>query len=599
MIRFVGFIDVPGHERFVRNMLAGVASVDLALLVVAADDGPMPQTGEHLAILDLLGIPRGAVVITKIDRAEPARVEEVSAAVTALLAGTTLEGAPVFPVSALAGTGMEALRSHLVRVAQALPERPSNGGFRLAIDRSFTLAGAGLVVTGAVFAGVVRTGDTVRLTPSGREARVRGIHALDRPAEQGRAGERCALALAGPRLAKDDLGRGEWAVASHAHLATTRLDVRLRLLASEDRALAHWTPVHMHLGAGEGTGRVILLGERRVTPGAEALARIVVERPVHAMHGDRLVLRDQSARRTIGGGRVIDPLPQERAGGQAQRMAVLEAMDTTEPAASLEALLEITPRGVDLAHFALVRNLRPEEMDAVLSAAPHRSYRTRSTTRAVSMARWRAVADGLGSAVAGHHETHPDSAGPREPDLLREVRELGHRELLRAVLESLIRDGELAREGLALCRPGHTPVLPPEDEALWSAVSPHVQPGSLHPLALGDLAKHLDLPLDQVEKGLERLARRGRLVRVDRNRYLHPAALAHLARIAEQLAERSEGGRFDARAYRDASGIGRNLTIQVLEFFDVAGLTRRIGDARLLARPAAEVFGASSSGSAC
>ena len=424
----VGFVDVPGHERFVRNMLAGVASVDLALLVVAADDGPMPQTEEHLAILDLLGIPRGAVVITKIDRVETTRVAQICTAAAALVEGTTLEGAPVIPVSALVGTGMDALRSHLAGIADALPERSPRGGFRLAIDRSFTLPGAGLVVTGAVFSGVVRTGDTVRLTPSGREARVRGIHALDRPTSEGRVGERCALALAGGRLAKETLGRGEWVVAPHGHLATTRLDVRLRLLASETKALAHWTSVHVHLGAGEVTGRVVLFGERRVAPGAEILARIVVAEPVHATHGDRLVLRDQSARRTLGGGRVIDPLPQDRARGQVQRMAVLEAMDEPDPAASLEALLEIAPRGVDLEHFALVRNLRPEEMEALLSATPHHGYRARSVVQAVSLRRWRTMIDSLGSVVDRHHEAHPDSVGLRESDLLREVREGERRE---------------------------------------------------------------------------------------------------------------------------------------------------------------------------
>ena len=182
-------------------------------------------------------------------------------------------------------------------------------------------------------------------------------------------------------------------------------------------------------------------------------------------------------------------------------------------------------------------------------------------TRAISTRRWQSLTGRIESVVADQHEARPDSVGPRESDVLREVRELGHREMARAALESLVREGKLVREGLALRRSDHTPQLPAEDEAFWSAVSPHVLPESLHPLAVGDLAKRLEQPLDQVQQGLERLARRGRLVRVDRNRYLHPAAVAHLARIAEELAQGSEDGRFDARAYRDASGIGRNLSI--------------------------------------
>ncbi len=226
----VGFVDVPGHERFIRNMLAGVSGIDFVLLVVAADDGVMPQTREHAAILDLLGVARGAVALSKIDRVAPERVAAVRAEIAALLADTVLAGAPVFPVSAVSGDGIDALKRALAESARAAPAKDASGNFRLAVDRAFTVTGAGLVVTGAVISGSVALGDTVRATGSERTARVRSIHAQNRAAPLGRAGERCALNLAGSELKLDLVARGDWIVAPDAPGAVARLDARIRIL---------------------------------------------------------------------------------------------------------------------------------------------------------------------------------------------------------------------------------------------------------------------------------------------------------------------------------------------------------------------------------
>jgi len=247
----IGFVDVPGHERFIRNMLCGVAGVDFALLVVAADDGVMPQTREHVAILDLLGMARGAVALTKIDRVAPDRVEGVAQEVRALLTPTALRAVPLFPVSAATGDGIAALSAHLQETAQRTPPRPAKGNFRLAIDRAFTIAGAGLVVTGAIFSGAVAVGDTVRVLGADRIARVRALHAQNREERAAQAGERCALNLSGADLTLEQLERGDWITGPDAPAPVKKFDARLRLLPSEARALAHWTPVHLHLGAAD------------------------------------------------------------------------------------------------------------------------------------------------------------------------------------------------------------------------------------------------------------------------------------------------------------------------------------------------------------
>lgn len=264
----LGFVDVPGHERLVRNMLAGATGIDHVLLVVAADDGPMPQTREHLAILDLLGLTRGAVVLTKSDLVPDARLAEVRAEIDALLQPTGLAGSPVFAVSNLTGAGMAALEQHLLLAQQAQAPAAADGLFRLAVDRCFSLAGIGTVVTGTAVSGRVAVGDRVLVSPRKLPVRVRGLHAQNRESQRGLAGQRLALNLAATGLEKSDIARGDWIVAEAAHAATRRIDARLRLLAGEARDLAHWTPVHLHLGACDVGARVVLLEGPALAPGA-------------------------------------------------------------------------------------------------------------------------------------------------------------------------------------------------------------------------------------------------------------------------------------------------------------------------------------------
>ena len=299
-----GFVDVPGHEKFVHTMLAGAGGIDLALLVVAADDGIMPQTREHLAILDLLGIRRGMVALTKSDLAGPERLAALRAEIAELLAPTGLDGAPVFPVSSLTGAGIPALRDALARAEAETAARATGDRFRMAIDRSFTLAGAGTVVTGTVLSGRVATGDQVTLSPSGLPARVRGIHAQNRKADQGLAGQRCALNLAGEAITREAIHRGDLALDPVLHAPTQRIDVTLRVLAGEPKPLATWFPARLHLGAAETGARIVPL-QGPLGPGKSGLAQIVLDRPVAAAFGERFILRDTSARRTIGGGEMI------------------------------------------------------------------------------------------------------------------------------------------------------------------------------------------------------------------------------------------------------------------------------------------------------
>jgi selenocysteine-specific elongation factor len=573
----IGFVDVPGHERFIHNMLSGVAGIDFALLVVAADDGPMPQTREHLAILDLLGVAQGAVALTKMDRAGAARVDEVKALIAALLAPTALARAPVFPLSVVSGAGVDALKAHLEAAARALQPRGSEGNFRLSVDRCFSIAGAGRVVTGTAVSGEIAVGDTIRILRAGATARVRSIHAQNAAVTRARAGQRCALNLAGVD-GKSPIERGDWVVAGTPPPAVRKFDARLRVLADEAKPLAHWTPVHVHLGAADVTGRVALLEGPSIAPGDAGLAQLVLDRPLGALRGDGFILRDQSARRTLAGGRVIDVFPPVRGRARPERLAVLAAQSLDDPAAALEQLLAQAPEGVELRRFAMNRNLTPAAAASLYARVPMQQ----AADRGFSPRQWAALRGRALAALETWHRRAPDSAGPPEDRLLEGSGLRLPRDAVSALADALLREGAIVREGAGMRLPGHRIQLSGADAALWQQAAALLERSDLRPPSVAELAAKLDMDARRLDTALSRLERHGLLVRVSKTRFFLPDTLRRLEAIAEDEARAS--GAITAAAFRDRAGIGRNLTIELLEFFDRIKFTRRKGDAHVLLR---------------
>jgi selenocysteine-specific elongation factor len=586
----LGFIDVPGHEKFVRNMLAGVSGIDFALLVVAADDGPMPQTEEHLAILNLLGVRVGAIAITKIDRVTPQRLAEATQEIRVLLAGTTLESAPVFALSAITGDGIDALQDLLESAARAFDTRRDDGNFRLAIDRSFTISGAGLVVTGTVYAGRVSVGDRLILSPAGTPVRVRAIHAQNREAAHGRAGERCALNITGSGIDQNSAHRGDWILAAPAHAPVQRLDAEITVLASEQRALRHWTPVHLHLAAVAVTGRVAVLEGGSIAPGNSGLVQLVLDEPIGALSGDRFILRDQSARRTIGGGRIIDPFSPARGRARPARMLILRQMGDDDPATELRALLSASPDGVDLARFALARNLTSAESDALWEQVEMiRSGASRNQT-GIAPDHWDALLDGVLGVLREWHAKRPDQPGPEEARLRRALPGRPSEALFGAALLDLLHGGRISRDGAHLTLPGHRPAFSPADAALWAQIETLLVEGGTRPPRVLEIAEAVSLDGRATQRFLQRAARVGLVLRVADNRFYTPAVLLDLARLAQTLAADAPEDGFTAGAFNKRTGIGRNLTIELLEFFDKKGLTRRDGAGRKLTAKPEDVF---------
>jgi selenocysteine-specific elongation factor len=573
----LGFVDVPGHERLVHTMVAGACGIDFALLTVAADDGVMPQTLEHLAIIDLLGVSAGAVALTKIDRVTHGRAQEAETQVRAALSATPLARARIFPIDAtdVDCPGLAALRQHLHELAARVPTRADEGLFRLAVDRVFTLPGHGTVAAGTVFSGRVHAGDTVMVMPGKLSARVRSLHAQSRPAEMGRAGERCALALTG--VAKTDLARGDWLADPRVFIASTRLDVRLHLLREGQAQLKAWSPVHVHLGTAHRLAHVVPLEEPRLAAGDSTRVQLVFDSQVCATCGERFIVRDAQGRHTVGGGRVLDPQPPARRRRTPERLAVLMAFGRLVEGGGIEPLLTQARYGMTVAELVRLCGRAPEELplppEAIKIEAGGECF-------VLMPDRWQALRDGALSALARFHEEVPDQAGPDSGRLRRMSFPDAPKALWQAVLVQLQEERRLLARGAWLHLPEHHVTLSEADRALAGKLRPLIRAGRFDPPWVRDLASTVHEREERVRAVLRKLVGEGEVYQVVRDLYYDRDAIADLAAVLGAC--HRDHGAVHAARFRDSVGLGRKRAIQILEFFDRIGHTRRIRDAHVL-----------------
>jgi selenocysteine-specific elongation factor len=586
----IGFIDVPGHERFIRNALCGLAGTDFTLLVVAADDGPMPQTREHLAIIDLLGIARGAVVLTKTDRVSQQRLDVTSGHVAELLASTTLRHARIFPGSTVTGEGIQSLLDHLVEAgSNMMPPSPS-GRFRMPVDRAFDIVGSGFVVTGTVFSGSVTVGDMVQVPGLDNQLRVRGIHAQNARTEIGRAGQRCAINLAGPDLRKELIGRGAWLAGEGVPAPVTKLDAELRVLADAERPLEHWTPVHVHLGASETTGRVAILTGSEIAPAATGLVQIVLDKPFGAVFGDHFIVRDQSARSTLGGGRVVDVFPPRRGRARPERLAWLNAGGEASASAALEALLALSPHGIDLDQFAANRNLTPTEMAEIERMVVMKTVSGDPARFAFSPSAWQSVRARVFARLEAWHEENPGSEGVAGNDIIAGSEGIPPAAVQLAIAGELVREGTLIKTEFGLRLATHQARLAPADARLWEAINRAFDAAAPRPLTVRELAEASSLDQRRAEAFLTRAARLGLIHYVSKTRLARTNDLRQLAQVVEQIARSTNDATVGVAQLRDASGIGRNMSVEIMEFFDKQHFTQRVGDRHRVVKPADSLF---------
>ena len=577
----LGFIDVPGHERLVHTMLAGASGIDFALLAVAADDGVMPQTREHLAIIDLLGIGRGVVALTKTDIASPERVVEVIAQIGRETAGTKLEAAEILPVSARTGQGIDRLRSWLERAADDIPDRSSEARFRLAVDRVFTLPGVGIVVTGTVLSGSVHVGDRVLVSPSGQAARVRSLHAQNRPADSGQAGERCALNLVGDGVSKESIHRGDVVLDPDLHAPTDRIDARLHLLPSETRPVRQWFPARLHHASAEVGAHIVLLDDELMAPGAAADVQLVLDRPIAAAVSDRYVIRDVSAQRTIGGGKFIDLRPPARKRRTPERRAQRAAHTIADPSACVEALLATPPFAWDLAVFARDRALTASQTARISQASGFVLLDTGASRIAIAPDRWQAFGSMLVEQLAAYHAENPDVQGIGREKLRLLMQPRLPAAAFAVALQKSAASGRIVLDGSFVRLAAHTLRLAPHDETAWAEIAPLLGgEARFRPPRVRDIAAATHHPERDVRRLLKLAGRLGWADEVAHDHFFLRPTVYEMTAIVADLAANGGDGVFTAAQFRDRVENGRKVAIQILEFFDRHGVTLNKDDLR-------------------
>ncbi|MEG5596887.1 selenocysteinyl-tRNA-specific translation factor [Enterobacter hormaechei] len=555
--RVLGFIDVPGHEKFLSNMLAGVGGIDHALLVVACDDGVMAQTREHLAILQLTGNPQLTVALTKADRVEEARIDEVRQDVLAALSEYGFKDAALFVTVATEGRGIDALRNHLQQIPSR--EQASHHRFRLAIDRAFTVKGAGLVVTGTALSGEVHVGDTLWLTGVNKPMRVRGLHAQNQPVEQAHAGQRIALNIAGD-AEKDQLNRGDWLLADAPPEPSERIIVSLQT----HTPLTQWQPLHIHHAASHITGRVSLL--------ENDLAELVFDSPLWLANNDRLVLRDISARETLAGARVVMLDPPRRGKRKPEYLQWLAALaQTRDDKSALDIHLE---RGaVDLAAFAWARQLSGEGL-RLLTQEPGFIQAGNSLLNAPVAARWQRK---VLSTLATYHEQHQDEPGPGRERLRRMALPMEDDALVLLLIENMRESGVIASHHGWLHLPEHKAGFTAEQDAVWQKVAALFGD---EPWWVRDLARETNTDEQLMRQVLRHAAQQGMIVAIVKDRYYRNDRIVAFANLIRELDQAR--GSTCAADFRDRLNVGRKLAIQILEYFNRIGFTRRRGNDHVL-----------------
>ena len=520
----IGFIDVPGHSRFMRNAICGLAATDFVLFVIAADDGVMPQTEEHLAVIDLLKVERGAIAISKADGVSNAQLETVKQRINQFVDNTMAAEWPIFSVSSLSNEGIGVLRDYLVE--RGLVEKQGDEGiqvqdnFRMPIDRVFSLKGVGLVATGTIFAGKVQQGDTVTIAGSNKRLRVRGLKIQNSDAEFGMRGQRCAINLAGSELQKGSIKRGSWVTAEIVSDPVYRFDAEIRILDSVDRSLKHWTPVHLHHAASESTARVAVLESQAIRPSTSGLVQIVCDHPIGACFGDQFVIRDQSARTTIGGGQVIDIYPPRRGRTKPERIQLLRLLNQSNAETALQALLSTDSKDIDLKRFIANRNFTSEAASKLLE-------------------RLNIEIGDLDKVRKGTVKAYPEQKSQS------------------AVLSN------------------RTSI---KDDPFWQEIEAVLMAAELNLLRVDDIAARVNIASKQCQSLLMCAVREGLLIKLSAVFFILPNLLVELRQLVQKLLEQLDG--FSVAQFRDISGLGRNRCIEILECLDNLGITLRIDQQR-------------------
>lgn len=583
----VGFIDVPGHRRFINNMISGVSGIDIGMLVVAADDGLMPQTREHLQVMNLLGVEHYLLVVTKCDRADDQRIGQVCDDVSALLP----ENTPVFMISNTTGAGVDRLQAEIARRAHICTGRRAQGHFRMSIDRAFHLQGRGLILTGTIASGTVTNGENLLLQPQQKNLRVRGIHTQDAPAALGKAGERCAVNVSGD-VHKDDIQRGDWVTSDACIDATSRFDARIRLLPDAAFPLKRLSDVKLHIGAKHIKARLILLqGEStsasRIQPGESGLAQLVTDRPVLCCHGDRFLLRDYGETATLGGGVVLDPQGQKTRKSSGARLRFLAAMEYPDIEDAIRAALATGgdgSSGYTLNYGALLKSWNIPRQESPGESLPGIARIETSVGELwLAESRWTELKDSVLDTIIQLHRDNPNEAGFKPSQVAGAALSSRDQPFFQSATVALLKsNGLLIKDGLLIAK-AHEASASNESRD-WLTISACLQKHGKQIPTLTQLENECGTDRRALLYTIGRAQREEKIVRINAKRYALTSTLSEFAQAALNLT--ADESALTVVNYRDNLGCGRNIAVDILEYFDGIRFTRRVGEARIILKRA-------------
>ncbi|MDK2821102.1 MAG: selenocysteine-specific elongation factor [Clostridia bacterium] len=578
--RKLGLVDVPGHERFVRQMLAGVGGMDLVMLVVAADEGVMPQTKEHLDIIDLLQIKKGIVVITKTDLVDEEWLQLVKEDIVKVVEGTILESAPIIPVSAIRGEGISELIHQLEILVDTISPRLTTGSIRLPVDRVFTVTGFGTVVTGTLWTGTIKLGDELEIQPQGIKTKVRNIQVHGQTVKQAQAGQRVALNLAG--IDADSINRGSTLLTPGFLRPTYRLDAKFKLLDGA-RTLSNRTRVRFYLGTCEALGRIVLLDRDKLSSGETAFVQLLMETPVVANRGDRFILRSYSPMATIGGGQIVDPYPKKHRRFQTQVLEALRLRLEGSPEDVLSQVIKEQPKGIECKDAALKASLPPEEAKkllfnmeekgiVVLLSADDDSY-------VLSKERYLEWWEKTSKALIEFHKKYPLRPGLAREELRSRFFPYLTLKLFQVLLGKWADEGLIGLDKNFVFHVGFTPQLDNKQKEILKNIEKRYLSAHWQPPSFNEIAKELKLSPLELEEYTHYLNRKGVLVKITDEFYWHKEAFNS---ACDLLKDKYKKGSFTLADVRDTLGSSRKYVLPFLEYLDRVKITRRQGDERVL-----------------
>ena len=579
----VGIVDVPGHEKFVKNMVAGATGIDIVAMVIAADEGVMPQTREHMEICSLLGISNGVVVLTKTDLVDEEWLELVQEDISSFLEGTFLEGAPMIPISSVTGEGMETLKKTLTQLAQTAPQRTSSSLFRLPVDRVFTMKGFGTVITGTVISGSIKVGDAVTLYPSGVESRVRGIQVHSDAVEKAATGMRTAINFQG--LEKSAIERGEVVSTPGDLKASYLMDVEFLYLPSSKKPLKNRTRIRLHTGTSEVLGFLILLDRETLDPGDTAAVQLRLEEPVACVKDDRYVIRSYSPVRTIGGGRILNPIPPKHKRFRKEVTTGLAGLMENElPEIISFHVVQAGYAGIPFSDLKLMTNCSEKQLTQALSGllSKRMVIQTDKETRTLIHGEtFTKLTDIAKAHLKEYHKENPLKEGMSKEELKSKFPEILGARVFTLALNHLVSEKAVVLSADIVKLATHVVELQVDQEQLKKDITKAYTETALTPPWFKALCQELDVPLSKGMDVLLLLVKEGVLVKVKEDLYFHSEALeGKKKRVLSFFDTNQEMATSDFKEM--TGGVSRKYLIPLLEYYDGMNLTIRVGDARQL-----------------